>query len=163
MKTKCLSTKRTGLFGLWPAFCLFLSLSALSPLSAFAQEAAPQRQESEQTLEQLGTAIHTSLAALKARSQSLTEELQGQKLIVEEYKTKLNELSICLTNTNEKLYAYETKLIKSEEKNRQLAKTRNRLILILSLMIGLFVAVRAVTIALRKIGVKLPEIVNILL
>lgn len=40
---------------------------------------------------------------------------------------------------------------------------RNRLILILSLMIGLFVAVRAVTIALRKIGVKLPEIANILL
>ena len=142
---------------------LTIIFSLLISVSAFAQEAAPQQQESEQTLEQLGTAIHTSLAALKARSQSLTEELQGQKLIVEEYKTKLNELSICLTNTNERLYDYETKLIKSEEKSRQLAKTRNRLILILSLMIGLFVAVRAVTIALRKIGVKLPEIANILL
>lgn len=75
----------------------------------------------------------------------------------------MNDLSSSLDNTNRQLYDYETKLIKSEAENKRLAKTRNRLILALLLMIGVFVAIRAATIALRWKGIKLPEIVNILL
>ena len=142
-----------------PALCLVLSLAFCWSLSAYASEGAPQRQESEQTLEQLGTAIHTSLAALKARSQSLTEELQGQKLIVEEYKTKLNELSICLTNTNEKLYTYETKLVAYEQKLKQ----QKKWLRIGMLLVAAFILVRMATLILRAKGIKLPELLNILL
>lgn len=163
MRMKCSLTKGRSFCGTLRAAFLLSSFLLLSPLSVFALEDAPQQQESEQTLEALGSLVHTSLADLKNRSKALTEALRTQSEEVDRLRTTLNELNSCLENTNERLYDYETKLIKSEEKNRQLAKTRNRLILILSLMIGLFVAVRAVTIALRFKGVKLPEIVNILL
>lgn len=140
------------------AACFCLSLLLLSPLSVYAQAGA-QPQESEQTLETLGSRIHTSLEALKARSQSLTEELQGQKAIAEEYKTKLSALTISLDNTNKRLYDYEKQLIAYEQKLR----TQKKLLRIGLFLIILFLAVRAVTLSLRAKGIKLPELVNILL
>ena len=141
-------TLRIGLaFGLSLALCFFPCYS----------EDAPQGEE--QTLEQLGSRIHTSLAALKARSQSLTEELQGQRAIAEEYRTKLSALTISLDNTNKKLYDYETKLTAYEQK----LKAQKRLLRIGLLLVVLFLAVRAATLALRAKGIKLPDIVNILL
>lgn len=94
-----------ALFALSPLF--------LFPLSAFAQEDAPRQNP---TLEELGSQIHTSLESLKQQSKDLTKELQERSSEVAELKTNLNELTICLDNTNQLLADYETKLIRYEEK-----------------------------------------------
>ena len=95
------------------AALLALSPLFLSPLSAFAQEDAPRQNP---TLEELGSQIHTSLESLKQQSKDLTRELQERSSEVAELKTNLNELTICLDNTNQLLADYETKLIRYEEK-----------------------------------------------
>lgn len=95
------------------AALLALSPLFLFPLSAFAQEDAPQQNP---TLEELGSQIHTSLESLKQQSKDLTRELQERSSEVVELKTNLNELTICLDNTNQLLADYETKLIRYEEK-----------------------------------------------
>lgn len=89
----------------------------------------------------------------------MTEELQGQKAIAEEYKTKLSALTISLDNTNKRLYDYETKLIRYEQK----LKGWKKFATIVALLALLFIATRAVTLILRAKGIKLPELVNILL
>lgn len=136
-----------------------LALLFLSPSRLHCSQEDALQQKSELTMEQLGSQIHTSLAVLKARSQSLTEELQGQKIIVEEYKTKLSALTISLDNTNKRLYDYETKLIAYEQK----LKTQKKLLRIGFFLVVAFILVRIATLILRIKGVKLPEIVNILL
>ena len=95
------------------AALLALSPLFLSPLSAFAQEDAPRQNP---TLEELGSQIHTSLESLKQQSKDLTRELQKRSSEVAALKTNLNELTICLDNTNQLLADYETKLIRYEEK-----------------------------------------------
>ena len=85
----------------------------LFPFSVFAQEDAPQQ---SLTLDELGSQIHTSLESLKQQSKDLTRELQERSSEVAELKTNLNELTICLDNTNQLLADYETKLIRYEEK-----------------------------------------------
>lgn len=149
--------KRTALLDFLRAFLLFLLVFFTCPLSFYAQQGA-QPQESERTLEQLGTAIHSSLAALKARSQSLTEELNEQHLIVEEYKTKLSALTTSLDNTNKRLYDYETKLIGYEQK----LKSRAKIILAAAIIILINILGKIAAIVLRFKGIKLPEVFNIL-
>ena len=138
------------------AALLALSPLFLFPLSAFAQEDAPRQ---SLTLEELGSQIHTSLESLKQQSKDLTRELQERSSEVAELKTNLNELTICLDNTNQLLADYETKLIRYEEK----LKFWKKFATIVAMMALLFLATRAVTLALRAKGIKLPEIVNILL
>lgn len=138
------------------AALLALSPLFLFPLSAFAQEDAPQQNP---TLEELGSQIHTSLESLKQQSKDLTRELQERSSEVAELKTNLNELTICLDNTNQLLSDYETKLIRYEQK----LKGWRKFATIVAMLALLFLATRAVTLALRAKGIKLPEIVNILL
>lgn len=95
------------------AALLALSPLFLFPFSAFAQGDAPQQ---SLTLDELGSQIHTSLESLKQQSKGLTRELQERSSEVAELKTNLNELTICLDNTNRLLADYETKLIRYEEK-----------------------------------------------
>lgn len=138
------------------AALLALSPLFLFPFSAFAQEGVPQQSP---TLEELGSQIHTSLESLKQQSKDLTRELQERSSEVAELKTNLNELTICLDNTNQLLADYETKLIRYEEK----LKGWRKFATIVAMLALLFLATRAVTLALRAKGIKLPEIVNILL
>ena len=138
------------------AALLALSPLFLFPLSAFAQEDAPRQNP---TLEELGSQIHTSLESLKQQSKDLTKELQKRSSEVAELKTNLNELTICLDNTNQLLADYETKLIRYEEK----LKFWKKFAMAVALLALLFIATRAVTLILRAKGVKLPELVNILL
>ena len=138
------------------AALLALSPLFLFPFSAFAQEGAPQQNP---TLEELGSQIHTSLESLKQQSKDLTKELQKRSSEVAELKTNLNELTICLDNTNQLLADYETKLIRYEEK----LKFWKKFATTVALLALLFIATRAVTLILRAKGVKLPELVNILL
>lgn len=138
------------------AALLALSPLFLSPLSAFAQEDAPRQ---NLTLEELGSQIHTSLESLKQQSKDLTRELQERSSEVAELKTNLNELTICLDNTNQLLADYETKLIRYEQK----LKGWRKFAMAVALLALLFIATRAVTLILRAKGVKLPELVNILL
>ena len=138
------------------AALLALSPLFLFPLSAFAQEDAPRQNP---TLEELGSQIHTSLESLKQQSKDLTRELQERSSEVAELKTNLNELTICLDNTNQLLADYETKLIRYEEK----LKFWRKFAMAVALLALLFIATRAVTLILRAKGVKLPELVNILL
>lgn len=138
------------------AALLALSPLFLFPLSAFAQEDAPRQNP---TLEELGSQIHTSLESLKQQSKDLTRELQERSSEVAELKTNLNELTICLDNTNQLLADYETKLIRYEEK----LKFWKKFAMAVALLALLFIATRAVTLILRAKGVKLPELVNILL
>ena len=138
------------------AALLALSPLFLFPFSAFAQEDAPRQNP---TLEELGSQIHTSLESLKQQSKDLTRELQERSSEVAELKTNLNELTICLDNTNQLLADYETKLIRYEQK----LKGWRKFATIVAVLALLFLATRAVTLALRAKGVKLPEIVNILL
>jgi septal ring factor EnvC (AmiA/AmiB activator) len=138
------------------AALLALSPLFLFPLSAFAQEDAPRQNP---TLEELGSQIHTSLESLKQQSKDLTRELQERSSEVAELKTNLNELTICLDNTNQLLADYETKLIRYEEK----LKGWRKFATVVAMVALLFLATRAVTLALRAKGIKLPEIVNILL
>ena len=138
------------------AALLALSPLFLFPFSAFAQEDAPRQNP---TLEELGSQIHTSLESLKQQSKDLTRELQERSSEVAELKTNLNELTICLDNTNQLLADYETKLIRYEQK----LKGWRKFATIVAVLALLFLATRAVTLALRAKGIKLPEIVNILL
>lgn len=138
------------------AALLALSPLFLFPFSAFAQEGAPQQ---NLTLDELGSQIHTSLESLKQQSKDLTKELQKRSSEVAELKTNLNELTICLDNTNQLLADYETKLIRYEEK----LKFWKKFATTVALLALLFIATRAVTLILRAKGVKLPELVNILL
>ena len=138
------------------AALLALSPLFLFPLSAFAQEDAPRQNP---TLEELGSQIHTSLESLKQQSKDLTKELQKRSSEVAELKTNLNELTTCLDNTNQLLADYETKLIRYEEK----LKFWKKFAMAVALLALLFIATRAVTLILRAKGVKLPELVNILL
>lgn len=138
------------------AALLALSPLFLFPLSAFAQEDAPQQ---NLTLDELGSQIHTSLESLKQQSKDLTRELQERSSEVAELKTNLNALTICLDNTNQLLADYETKLIRYEEK----LKFWKKFAMAVALLTLLFIATRAVTLILRAKGVKLPELVNILL
>lgn len=138
------------------AALLALSPLFLFPFSAFAQEDAPRQNP---TLEELGSQIHTSLESLKQQSKDLTRELQERSSEVAALKTNLNELTICLDNTNQLLADYETKLIRYEQKLKGWRKFATAVVLLALL----FIATRAVTLILRAKGVKLPEIVNILL
>lgn len=137
---------------------LYLLLFFLLSSPLFAQPSADVPQQSP-TLEELGSQIHTSLANLKLQSKTLTEELEKRSNEVEELRTNLNELTICLDNTNALLADYETKLIRYEQK----LKGWRKFATIVAMLALLFLATRAVTLALRAKGIKLPEIVNILL
>ena len=138
------------------AALLALSPLFLFPLSAHALEDAPQQNP---TLEELGSQIHTSLESLKQQSKDLTKELQKRSSEVAELKMNLNELTTCLDNTNQLLADYETKLIRYEEK----LKGWRKFATIVAMLALLFLAIRAVTLVLKAKGIKLPEIVNILL
>lgn len=144
------------LFAARPALCLLLSFFALSPLSA---QGSADAQQPSPTLEELGSQIHTSLASLKAQSKTLTEELEKRSNEVAELKTNLSELTTCLDNTNALLADYETKLIRYETK----LKGWRKFATVVAILALLFLATRAVTLALRAKGIKLPELVNILL
>ena len=148
--------KAKRLFAAWRAPCLLLLFFALSPLSAQDLEGA---QQPSPTLEELGSQIHTSLASLKLQSKLLTQELEERSNEVETLKTNLNELTTCLDNTNQLLADYETKLIRYETK----LKGWRKFATVVAILALLFLATRAVTLILRAKGIKLPEIVNILL
>ena len=148
--------RKTSFCGRLLAQLLALSFFALCPLSVYALEDAQQQSP---TLETLGSQIHSSLENLKLQSKILTEELQQRSNEVAELKTNLSELTICLDNTNALLADYETKLIRYEQKLigwKKFATT-------VALLALLFIATRAVTLILRAKGIKLPEMVNILL
>lgn len=104
---------KTNTFKALPVALSLLFCCALCPSSAPALEDAPQQ---SLTLDELGSQIHTSLESLKQQSKDLTRELQERSSEVAELKTNLNELTICLDNTNQLLADYETKLIRYEEK-----------------------------------------------
>ena len=148
---------KTSFFKYSLAPLLALSFFALCPLSAYALEDAPQ--QAEQTLTTLSTQIHESLASLKLQSKTLTEELEKRSNEVAELKANLSELTSCLDNTNALLADYETKLIRYEQK----LKGWRKFATVVALLALLFLATRAVTLVLRAKGIKLPEIVNILL
>lgn len=147
---------KTNTFKALPVALSLLFCCALCPSSAPALEDAPQQ---SLTLDELGSQIHTSLESLKQQSKDLTRELQERSSEVAELKTNLNELTICLDNTNLLLADYETKLIRYEEK----LKFWKKFAMAVALLALLFIATRAVTLILRAKGVKLPELVNILL
>ena len=148
--------RETSFCGRLLAQLLALSFFALCPLSAYALEDA---QQPNPTLEELGSQIHTSLDALKQQSKLLTAELEERSNEVAELKTNLNELTTCLDNTNQLLADYETKLIRYEQK----LKGWKKFATVVALLALLFIATRAVTLILRAKGIKLPELVNILL
>ena len=150
-------TRRRGFRRLSQALLFFLSALLLSPRCLYAQAGAP-RQEQEETLETLGSQIHTSLGSLKARCQILTAELEEQSEKAKELQTKLTELSSCLTNTNNTLCAYETKLIGYEQK----LKFRAKVIWAAAIIFLINILGKIAAIVLRVKGIKLPEIVNIL-
>lgn len=131
-----------------PFFYIFLLCS----------EAVAQPQQSTEMLETLGTQIHTSLGALKARCQTLTTELEEQSERVEQLQTKLTDLSSCLTDTNKTLCDYETKLITYENK----LKARAKVIWAAAIVILINILGKVAAIALRFKGIKLPELLNIL-
>ena len=116
-------------------------------------------QPQSDSLTMLSTQIHGSLENLKLQSKTLTEELEKRSNEVEELKMNLNELTTCLDNTNALLADYETKLIRYEQK----LKGWRKFATVVAMMALLFLATRAVTLVLRAKGIKLPEIVNILL
>lgn len=138
---------------LW--LCFLLPLACLCALSA---QPVAQPQSSTETLETLGTQIHTSLGALKARCQTLTTELEEQSERVEQLQTKLTDLSSCLTDTNKTLCDYETKLITYENK----LKARAKVIWAAAIVILINILGKVAAIALRFKGIKLPELLNIL-
>ena len=146
-----------GFCGAARAFCLLSLLALCSPVSPCAQEAAPQSGQ-EDTLETLGSQIHTSLGTLKARCQTLTEELEERSEKVKELQTKLTDLSSCLTDTNNTLCAYETKLIAYEGK----LKFRAKVIWAAAIIVLINILGKIAAIALRFKGIKLPELLNIL-
>lgn len=152
MTLKALKGSLGTRLGQFLLFCFLLS----SPL--FAQPSADAPQQSP-TLEELGSQIHTSLANLKLQSKILTEELERRSSEVAELKANLSELTTCLDNTNALLADYETKLIRYETK----LKGWRKFATVVAMLALLFLATRAVTLALRAKGIKLPEIVNILL
>lgn len=134
-------------------------LAPLLALFCFALfSPAAGAQESEPTLETLGVQVHTSLAALKAQSMNLTEELRGQKAIVSEYRTKLSALTASLANTNERLCDYETKLIRYEGS----LKAKAKIILVLGIIFALNLLGKAAALVLKAKGLKLPELLHIL-
>jgi septal ring factor EnvC (AmiA/AmiB activator) len=139
------------------SFALVLLFFCLPPRSAYAQAVAPQA-EQEETLETLGSQIHTSLGALKARCQTLTAELEEQSEKAKELQTKLIDLSSCLTDTNKTLCDYETKLITYENK----LKARAKVIWAAAIVILINILGKVAAIALRFKGIKLPELLNIL-
>lgn len=138
-------------------FYLLLSFALLSPRLLYAQEDASQSKQ-EETLETLGSQIHTLLGALKARCQTLTAELEEQSAKAETLRTKLTDLSSCLTDTNNTLCTYETKLIVYEGK----LKFRTKVIWAAAILILINILGKIAAIVLRFKGIKLPEIVNIL-
>ena len=148
--------KHKSFFAGLPALCLALSFFALCPLSA---QASADAQQPSPTMEELGSQIHTSLANLKLQSKTLTEELEKRSSEVAELKANLSELTTCLDNTNALLADYETKLIRYETK----LKGWRKFATVVAILALLFLATRAVTLVLRAKGIKLPEIVNILL
>ena len=138
---------------LWPFF--LLPLACLCALSA---QPVAQPQSSTETLETLGTQIHTSLGALKARCQTLTTELEEQSERAEQLQMKLTDLSSCLTATNNTLCDYERKLIVYENK----LKARTKAIWIVAIVILINILGKIAAIVLRFKGIKLPEVFNIL-
>ena len=136
---------------------LALLFFCVPPRSAYAQAVAPQA-EQEETLETLGSQIHTSLGALKARCQTLTAELEEQSAKAEALRTKLTDLSSCLTATNNTLCDYETKLIVYEGK----LKSRAKVIWAAAIVFLINILGKVAAIVLRFKGIKLPEAVNIL-
>lgn len=136
----------------------FLVLSFALFLSSRPACAGAQARESSETLETLGSQIHTSLESLRLQSSLLTEELETRSKEVESLRTTLSDLSTSLTNTNRQLSDYETRLRDYEGKlrwHRKLAAT-------VAALAFLFVAVGVVTLILRLKGIHLPEIINIL-
>lgn len=146
--------KRTLLFLLCFLFVFQLS---------YSQDAS---QQSTQTLPTLSKEIHTQLDSLKQQSRLLTEqlltvenELSSSSVQVETLKTQQKELTTCLQDTNKKYSDCLTKLTLYES---GLKRDKELLILGFTLVV-LFIAVRIITLILRVKGVKLPELVNILL
>lgn len=134
---------------------LLLPLACLCALSA---QPVAQPQSSTETLETLGTQIHTSLGALKARCQTLTTELEEQSERAEQLQMKLTDLSSCLTATNNTLCDYETKLIVYENK----LKARTKALWIGAIVVLINILGKIAAIVLRLKGIKLPEVFNIL-
>ena len=116
-------------------------------------------QQNTQTLETLGSQVHTSLENLRLQSMLLTEELKERSNEVKALQMKLTGLTTCLENTNEQLYNYE----KTLEKQKQSLKRYRTFMVIVIVIALLMIAARVVTIILKVKGVHLPEIVNILL
>lgn len=138
--------------GLFIAFVLLLS-------SSFAYSEVVQPPESPQTLETLGSQMHISLASLRNLSMSLTEDLEKQQKRAETLQTQLTELTISSNNTNKKLFDSETKSIRLEND----CKRKNKIIIIETLIIALHILTIIAILALRAKGIRLPDIVNILL
>ena len=136
--------------------CLAL-LWLWSPLSVYAQ-AGVQPQESQQTLETLGSQMRISLENLRNLSMSLTEDLEKQQKRAETLQTQLTELTISSNNTNKRLFDSETKSIRLEND----CKRKNKIIMMETSVIILHVLGIIITLAIRAKGIKLPEIVNIL-
>lgn len=135
------------------SFLLCLLLFALPCYSLDA------KQQSTQTLEALGSQVHTSLENLRLQSMLLTEELEERSNEVKVLQTKLTGLTTCLENTNEQLYNYE----KTLEKQKQSLKKYRTFMIIVVVAALLMIAARVVTIILKVKGIHLPEMVNILL
>lgn len=128
-------------------------------LLVFPCYSSDANQQNTQTLETLGSQVHSSLENLKVQSQLLTEELEERSNEVKVLQMKLKDLTTSLESTNEQLYNYE----KSLEKQKQSLK-RYRIFMVIVIVVALLmIAARVVTIVLKVKGVHLPEMVNILL
>lgn len=131
-------------------------LCLLFALPCYSSDA---NQQNIQTLETLGSQVHTSLENLRLQSMLLTEELKERSNEVKALQMKLTGLTTCLENTNRQLYDYE----KTLEKQKQSLKRYRTFMVIVIVVALLMIAARVVTIILKVKGVHLPEMVNILL
>lgn len=115
-------------------------------------------QESQQTLETLGSQMHISLANLRNLSMSLTEDLEKQQKRAETLQTQLTELTISSNNTNKRLFDSETKSMRLEND----CKRKNKIIIMLTLAIALHILMIMAMLALKAKGIRLPDIIYIL-
>ena len=128
-------------------------------LLVFPCYSSDANQQNTQTLEVLGSQVHTSLENLKLQSKILTEMLEERSNEVKALQMKLVGLTTCLENTNEQLYNYEKNL---EQQKQSLKRYRTFMIVVIVVAL-LMIAARVVTIILKVKGIHLPEMVNILL
>lgn len=135
-----------------PLACLFfLSALLLSSQCLYAQADA-QPQESEPTLEKLGSLMHTSLDNLTNHSKSLIEELETRSTEVGEWKAKFNALITYSENTNKRLYDSETKCVRLETEKKMLKKS----VVILSIVSAVLLLLLIAAIYLLAKKVALP-------